>query len=253
LARGGVRSPFTSDPRPEIFPVWSPDGAQVAYAKQKPGGGGFDIEVKNIGGAGEEASLVESSQNMLPEDWSRDGRFLSYIFSDSANRFHLGALELEHTGTHVQVKGKPIEITNTPFNEVGGQFSPDRHWIAFESDETGHNEIYVLPFPGPGQPKIVSKSGGLQPAWSRNGRELFYVAPDGQLMAVGITVTPSGDIEASSPIPLFMTRISTTRTGGTRNDYAIDPRGQQRFLMNTFVEQNAAPITLVLNAATLND
>jgi serine/threonine protein kinase len=238
-----VLSRFTSDPRPEINPVWSPDGTRIAYAKAN-GAAGFNLYQKTTA-TGEEAALLESSQNMLPEDWSRDGRFLSYITSDSAGRWDLGVLPVGDTS-------KPIQVTKTPYNEMGSQFSPDGHWIAFESDESGRNEIYVQPFPGSGAKTIVSTGGGLQPRWRRDGQELFYVAPDGKLMAVAMHVTPGGTtLEPSSPIPLFVTRISSTRTGGSRHEYVVAGDGQ-RFLMNTFVEQNA-PITLVLNAATPKD
>ena len=84
---------------------------------------------------------------------------------------------------------KPIQVTQTPYNEMGSQFSSDGHWIAFESDESGRNEIYVQPFPGPGAKTIVSTGGGLQPRWRRDGKELFYVAPDGKLMAVAMHAT----------------------------------------------------------------
>jgi len=241
-----VLSRFTSDPRPEIYPVWSPDGTRIAYAKPNLSGLGFNLYQRTTGGTGEEVALLESSENMVPEDWSRDGRFLSYITSDSAGRWDLGVLSVGGTS-------KPIRITKTPYNEMGSQFSSDGHWIAFESDESGRNEIYVQSFPGPGAKTIVSTGGGLQPRWRRDGQELFYVAPDGKLMAVAMHVTPDGrTLEPSSPIPLFVTRISSTRTGGSRHEYVVTADGQ-RFLMNTFVEQNAEPITLVLNASTPKD
>jgi Tol biopolymer transport system component len=241
-----VLSRFTSDPRPEIYPVWSPDGTRIAYAKASRSGSGFNLYQRATTGTGEEVALLESSQNMLPEDWSRDGRFLSFITSDSAGRWDLSVLPVGGTS-------KPSQVTKTPYNEMGSQFSSDGHWIAFESDESGRNEIYVQPFPGPGAKTIVSTAGGLQARWRGDGRELFYVAPDGKLMAVAMHVAPSGKaLEPSSPIALFVTRISSTRTGGSRHEYVVAADGQ-RFLMNAFVEQNAAPITLVLNPATLKD
>jgi Tol biopolymer transport system component len=190
--------------------------------------------------------LFDTPQNMVPEDWSRDGRFLSYITQDSAGRWDIGVLPTGGTG-------KPSLITKTPYDEMSSQFSPDGHWITYESDESGRNEIYVQPFPGPGAKTIVSTGGGLQARWRPDGRELFYVAPDGKLMAVGMRMTSDGrTIEPASPVPLFVARVSSTRTGGSRHEYAVSLDGQ-RFLMNTFVEQNAAPITLVLNPTLLKD
>jgi serine/threonine protein kinase len=236
-----VLSRFTSDPGPEIYPVWSPDGTRIAFARGNRSGSGFNLYQRATAGTGEEKTLLESSQNMVPEDWSRDGRFLSYITSDSAGRWDIGVLPVGRAST-------PIEVTKTPSNEMGSQFSSDGRWIAFESDESGRNEIYVQPFPGPGPKTIVSTGGGLQPRWRPDDRELFYVAPDGKLMSVAIYVAGDGKtLEPSSPVALFLTRISSTRTGGSRHEYVVAADGK-RFLMNAFVEQNAAPITLVLNA-----
>jgi serine/threonine protein kinase len=241
-----VLSRFTSDPLPEIYPVWSPNGDRLVYAKPNRAGSGFNLYQRTTAGASEEQPLLESPQNMIPEDWSRDGRYVSFITSDAAGRWDVWALPVSDTA-------KPIPVTKSPSNEMGSQFSPDSHWIAFESDESGRNEIYVQPFPGPGAKTIVSTGGGLQARWTKDGHELFYVAPDGRLMTVGMHVTPDGKtIEPSSPVPLFVTRISSTRTGGSRHEYVVADDGQ-KFLMNTFVEQNAAPITLVLNAATSKD
>ncbi|HLZ10388.1 MAG TPA: hypothetical protein VKT80_17500, partial [Chloroflexota bacterium] len=240
-----VLSRFTSDPRPEIYPVWSPDGTRIVYAKPNRAGSGFNLYQRNIAGGGDDVPLLESSDNMIPEDWSPDGRFLSYITS-ATGRWNVSVLPLEDTA-------KPILITNTPSNEMGSQFSPDGRWIAVESDQSGRNEIYVQPFPGPGPRTIVSTGGGLQPRWRKDSQELFYVAPDGKLMAVAMRVARDGKaLEPSSPVPLFVTRISSTRTGGSRHEYVVADDGQ-KFLMNTFVEQNAAPITLVLNALTPKD
>jgi len=235
-----VLSRFTSDPRPEIYPIWSPDGQRIVYAKPNRAGSGFNLYQRSIAGNGDDVPLLESPHNMIPEDWSVDGRFVSYITSDSAGRWDVYVLPLEDTG-------KPIQVTNTPSNEMGSQFSADGHWIAFESDASGRNEIYVQRFPGSGASTIVSTGGG-QPRWRKDGQELFYVAPDGKLMAVAMRVARDGKaLEPSTPVPLFVTRISSTRTGGSRHEYVVADDGQ-KFLMNTFVEQNAGPITLVLNA-----
>jgi len=241
-----VLSRFTSDPRPEIYPVWSPDGTRIVYAAMNAHGSGFNLYERPVTGNGEAMPLLDTPHNMVPEDWSRDGRFLSYITQDSAGRWDIGVLPTGATG-------KPSLITKTPYDEMSSQFSPDGHWITYESDESGRNEIYVQPFPGPGAKTIVSTGGGLQARWRPDGRELFYVAPDGKLMAVGMRMTSDGrTIEPASPVPLFVARVSSTRTGGSRHEYAVSLDGQ-RFLMNTFVEQNAAPITLVLNPTLLKD
>jgi hypothetical protein len=119
--------------------------------------------------------------------------------------------------------------------------------VAFESEETGRLEIYVQPFPGPGPKRVISIGGGLQPAWRPDGRELFYVAgADGRLTAVPLRVGPGATLEPGSPVPLFQSRIDNTRTLGVTRNYAVSRDGT-RFLLNQFVEQDSAPITLILN------
>jgi len=240
-----VLSRFTFDPGPEIYPVWSPDGARIVYAANNRTGSGFRLFQKPTTGAGQASPLLDTGQNMIPDDWSRDGRFISFATSRSGN-WDIWAFPLERDT-------KPFPVTQTRYDELSSQFSPDGHWIAFESDESGRNEIYVQPFPGPGIKTIVSTGGGLQPYWGPGGRELFYVAPDGRLMSVSLRFrSDSQTVEPASPVPLFLTRISSTRTGGSRQEYIVSPEGKQ-FLMNTFVEQAGSPITLVLNPAAPKD
>ena len=102
-------------------------------------------------------------------DWSADGRFLLYDSLDPKRGFDMWALPLEG-------ERKPFEVVQTDFNEGLGQFSPDGRWIAYQSDKTGRFEIYVRPFPGPGDDVRVSIDGGAQVRWNPNGKELFYIA-----------------------------------------------------------------------------
>jgi WD40-like Beta Propeller Repeat len=104
---------------------------------------------------------------------------------------------------------KPIAVSNTPFEERSGQFSPDGRWVAYQSNETGRFEIYVQPFPGPGVRSQVSTAGGKDPRWQPDGKELFFIAPDGKLMAATIR-TQTAAFEAGSPAVLFQTRVATS-------------------------------------------
>jgi Tol biopolymer transport system component len=114
-------------------------------------------------------------------DWSRDGRFMLYSTQDPK------------TGTDLWVlptmgERKPFAVLKGRFDEIEGQFSPDAQWLAYASNESGRDEIYIRTFPQAGGTWQVSVWGGSQPRWRRDGRELFYVAPDNRLMAVPIRV-----------------------------------------------------------------
>jgi dipeptidyl aminopeptidase/acylaminoacyl peptidase len=147
--------------------------------------------------------------------------------------------------------GKPFAVSNQPnVNERYGEISPDGKWVAFESNESGRYALYVQAFPKSAGKTVVSTgNGGRQARWSPDGKELFYVAPDAKLMAVSLRPRADGQqIEAASPVALFLTKVSGVAVGGSGIDYDVSSDGK-RFLMNTLVEQSGAPITLVLNAS----
>ena len=199
----GVLSRFTFDVANDAYPVWSPDGTRIAFTSSRKGP--YDLYQKPTAGAGTEELLLATAQGKQPVDWSPDGRFLLYR-SRSLNPkldfdFDLWALPLDGDR-------KPFPVVQTNFEERDGQFSPDGKWIAYQSNESGSVEIYVAPFPGPGGKTIVSTGGGAQVRWRRDGRELFYIAPDGRLMAVPIGLASNGQaLEAGVPVPLFVTRV----------------------------------------------
>lgn len=191
--------------------------------------------------SGEEVLLLESSQDKWPENWSADGRFLTYV-SPIGGRI-LGVLPL--TGDQ-----KPYSFIDTPFGKDEPQFSPDGRWIAYISDESGRDEIYVQSFPGPGQKIRVSTSGGGQPKWRRDGKELFYLGLDGVLVSVEIRSGPT--LEASSPKPLFQTRINVAPT---LDQYAVGLDGERFLVMAPSGDPSESPpIVVVLNwLATLQN
>jgi Tol biopolymer transport system component len=175
-----------------------------------------------------------------PADWSRDGRILLYNNQDPKTDGDLWALPL--TGDRA-----PYPVVRTPFLEDEGQFTPDGRWIAYRSNLSGREEIYVQAFPGPAGGQLVSTEGGSQPRWSRDGKELFYVAPDNMLMVVSIGSATEQKLSTGKPVPLFRTRLEAGDQ--PKQQYAVAPDGQ-RFLMNVIAEQaNAAPITIVQNWA----
>jgi dipeptidyl aminopeptidase/acylaminoacyl peptidase len=147
---------------------------------------------------------------------------------------------------------KPFAVLQTRFDEIEGQFSPDGRWLAYVSNESGRDEIYVQAFPDAGGKWQISTSGGLQPRWRRDGQELFFVAPDNRLMAAPIRVAPGTKaLEAGAPVALFPTRLATgvniVPAGfQARAQYAVAADG--RFLMNVSADEGVtSPITIVQN------
>jgi Tol biopolymer transport system component len=233
----GVLSRFTFDPGINGRPVWSPDGSHVAFYSNRKGV--FDLYEKSASGTGDEKALLESPTTKVPLDWSPDGRFLLYRNDDPQTGADLWALPLNG-------EGAPFPIVQTPFQERDAQFSSDAKWIAYQSNESGHFEIYVQPFPGPGPKTQVSSNGGIQVRWRQDGKELFYVSLDDRLMAVPIKFTAGGKtFEAGVPAALFSTPIGGAGQQN-RQQYIVSGDGQ-RFLMNTVTNEPPSPITLILN------
>src|SRR5262249_15121549 len=160
LVRGGLTR-FTFDAAVDNTPLWSPDGAWIAFSSNRRGV--FDLYLKPSSGAGADELLLETPNNKQPQDWSRDGRFLLYFENDPKTLRDLWALEM--TGKD----HKPRLVVNTPFEERIAQFSPDGNWVAYDTDESRRFEIVVQPFPEPSGKWQVSTSGGIEPRWRADG------------------------------------------------------------------------------------
>ena len=179
----GVPSRLTTDPATDFGPEWSPDGRRVVFASNRSGV--YDLYQQSTTNPEGAELLLATPQNKSVTDWSRDGRFILFRNVDPATSHDLWALPLEGNKT-------PFPVVRTRFTESYGQFSPDGNWIAYQSDESGRVEIYVQPFPGPGTKVPISTSGGAQMRWSDDGKELFYLALDGRLMAVPLQRSSQG-------------------------------------------------------------
>jgi len=228
----GLRTRFTVDPGDERSSVWSPDGSRIVFSSNRKGH--IDLYQKSASGVGNDEPLLESDLEKHPMSWSPDGQLLLYSTVDPKTKVDLWVLPLGGDR-------KPFPFLQTEFNEFNGQFSPDGRWIAYTSDESGRNEIYVAPFPGPGGKQQISTSGGRQPKWRGDGKEIFYLAPDKKLMAAGVN-GQGASLVVGAVRPLFEVHLFEY---GYAYDVTTDG---QRFLINTAVEQKASsPITLVLN------
>jgi len=236
-ATGENATRFTFDSANDSFPIWSPDGSRIVWASTRLGT--FRLYQKAASGAGLDALLLESDDDAIPNDWSQDGRLIIYSGPDPKTRFDVRVLPL--AGDR-----KPFSFNPTPAGESAAKLSPDGRWIAYTSSESGSSEVYVQSFPSGGGKRQVSTSGGVGPLWRGDGEELFYYAPDGNLMAV--TVRSGATFEAGAPLKLFGFRSGST-TIVTLPPYAVTADGQ-RFLTNAIVEASvAAPLTVMMNWA----
>jgi Tol biopolymer transport system component len=216
--------------------VWSPDGSEVIFARQKEGG--FSLYRTSSTGSSPESMVLASETATFPDDWSRDGRYLLYQTADPKTKSDLWVIPLADGG-------KPRPYIQAPFDQAHAQFSPDGRFVAYTSNETSRDEVYVQTFPTLTGKWQISTGGGDQPFWRADGRELFYLRLDRTLMAV--EVRAGAGFEAGLPVALFETRAETVAISSQRAHYAAAADGQ-RFLVNAIVQRaNLAPIQVVLN------
>ncbi len=239
-AARGVPTRFTFDAAIDFRPVWSPDGSRVVFNSDRTGA--RNLYWKLSSGSGADELLLESDQTKAPNDWSPDGRFLLFRIIALQTGFDLWVLPI--SGDR-----KPFPFMTTPFEERDGQFSPDGKWIAYQSNESGRFEIYIQPFPGPGEKFQISSNGGAQPRWNKNGKEIFYVSLDSKMMAAPVKLFGDGQsLETGTPAALFPIRIAGGPLfGANKQQYAVSSDGQL-FLVNLDLDEGAAsPITLIYN------
>ena len=186
--------------------------------------------------ANEQRIGPSSSESQTPWDWSRDGRYLLYVEISAATGQDLWVMPM--TGEQ-----KPSVFLRTPYNEGTPQFSPDGKWVAYTSDESGRNEVYVLSFPGAAGKVQISSGGGANTRWRGDGRELYYVSADEKLMAVSVK-SAAGVFERETPRILFETRGLQTFILGPVYDAAPDGR---HFLGIAADTDAAQPLTLLTN------
>ena len=231
---------ITFDSGDDIYPLWSPDDSSIIFAGARAGF--LNLYLKRLGTPPDVEELVLStSEPKFPMDWSADGRFLLYSSGSPKQGRDIWAFPL-------QGERQPFEVVRTDFNETQAQFSPDGTWIAYQSDRSGRDEIYLRPFPGPGSDVAVSTEGGSQVRWNANGKELFYVATDDRLVAVPVGFSSDNKTVApGTPAGLFATNVGSTATLKYRQQYVVARDGQS-FVMNSAVDEGSvSPITVILN------
>jgi Tol biopolymer transport system component len=232
---GGVPSRFTfSD---AVRPVWSPDGAQIAFAS---GASEVTLYTKTFAGAEKEVSLLKLPGQIDPCDWSKDGRFLLYAHRDPKTQ------SADLSMLRISEDRKPVSLLKTEANEGCGSFSPDGKWIVYSADDSGRNEIYVEAFSeqgfGSGRKWQVSYNGGTWPTWSADGKEIFYLGDDNKIVAVEVNTAATFQVGVSKP--LFATTITDPfyRFGVTAD-------GRRFLVLAASFEEQRTPPTVILNWA----
>lgn len=211
----GISKRFTFTKANQYSPVWSPDLRRLAFSDDHDGE--VTLTEKPLTGTGNERPLIK--QLVTPVyalSWSAGGDTILYRSEDAKGGYDVHALSLP--------TGKTFPYLDGPSDETHAQFSPDGNWVAYTSTESERPEVYVQPFPATGAKWQVSTSGGEQPRWRRDGKELFYIAPDRRLMSVAVRVP--GAFDEQPPKPLFATHIPFGDVG-LSHAYDVSADGQR--------------------------
>jgi eukaryotic-like serine/threonine-protein kinase len=227
---------LTFDPAFDVVPIWGPDGSRLVFSSNRQIN--VDLYMKNSDGAQEEKAIAHDDFNKMPNDWTKDGKYI--LYTRGADLWFLTLPELKNS---LFLKAASI-LRN-------GQFSPDGKWVAYASNETGKWQIYVTSFPDARGKWQVSTSGGEQPRWRADGKELFFLSSDSKMMAAPVTIGATFD--AGSPAVLF--QVNPRMSVSTNDQFTYDvSRDGQRFLILTQLKQSeTAPLSIILNwSARLN-
>jgi Tol biopolymer transport system component len=233
----GTEARFTSHPSLNYRPVWSLEGAQIYFSSTRAGR--TDLYRKSAGGGSQEEPLFHNNTPKFAMDWCLGGKLLLYQST-------AGILALPLSG-----EAKPIAIVTSEFTSTQPQLSPNGRWLAYVSDESGRNEIYVQPFSAEGsQPPnrwTISSSGGTDPRWRRDGKELFYLAGDGKLMSAPVKNSSGGVFATDSPQPLFEIPPYFGRVGTGAFRYSVTSDGKRFLVLTGPTNAVQAPLTVITN------
>ena len=236
FARGSPTR-LTFHPSHDMFPLWSPNGTRIAFnsLRQPPP----QLYALNADSPGTEKRLLETVVPAGPSSWSSDGSLLFYQTSHPQTGGDTWALPLAG-------KSKQYPVLHTTADEQYGTLSPDGRWLAYISNETGSYEVFLESFPATGFKRQVSTEGGFEPHWRRDGTELFYLASNQMLMAVGVK-SNQATLEHTPPKALFATRIKWMEIQAAAHHYAAAPDGQRFLISSATDEARSVPVTIVLN------
>ena len=237
---GAGNTRFTFSPEEDVVGVWSRDGSILAYRENLPGHSA--LITKRATGLEREQNKFEvsASDDIVPNSWSMDGRQILATHSGPSGGTHLLLVPL--------AGGNPTPFAMSKGNEMNGQLSPDGKWVDYASDESGTWQIYVTTFPGAVGKFQVSRGGGTEPRWNRNGIEIFYLSLSGVLTSVPVDTKDT--FSTGAPQPLFQIRGRAAISATDHFSYDVAGDGK-RFLVNQYVKpDHVDPLTIVLHADT---
>jgi hypothetical protein len=240
-------SRLTFDAAADRHAVWSPDGSRAVFQANRNGTG--NLYEKLTSGLGEDVPVVTSDQDKTPTSWSPNGAFLLYYSIDPQSGDDLWVVRMKRD-RDMAANATASVFLRTPYRELAAQFSPDGRWVAYMSNESGRMEVYVRPFADPestGRTGVagqwqISAEGGVYPRWRRDGKEIYFLNLAGDMMAARVALDEA-ILQAGAPVRLFQQRVFVD--GISDNVYDLSADG--RFLINTVIENNLAPLTLLMN------
>jgi Tol biopolymer transport system component len=221
---------LTFNPKDETDPIWSPDGRRIIYSSNQGNSGG--VLIKNADGTGDEKKLFSYGSSIFPTSWTRDGKWI--CVTDSPHR---DILVYSSDG-----QTPPIKFLVTDFVEEEGRFSPDGRWLLYMSNESGQQEVYVRPFPGPGGKWQISPNGiSYRTFWKGDGKEIYYISKEGKMTAVKVNAVGNSFSvgEVKTLFDAFAKGIS----------YMLDASkdGQKFLVVYNPIQSNSDILTMVLH------
>ena len=234
-----VKTRLTNDTALESRPIWSPDGEEILFSSGPQGN--TDVYISRSDGGGEGRAFMNAPEHESVSDWSRDGKHILATVRTEETRNDIWRLERSESG-----EWEPHIFLETEFDEGEAKLSPNGRYVAYVSGESGRAEVYVQPFPTGGRKVTVSTNGGVQPRWSRDGSELFYVRDETDTMSlIAVSVSTSPSFTVNSEARLFATPLLGSRP---RPRYDVSPDGTKFLLrFNEIVGGKEPAVRIVEN------